>query len=1000
MTLAEFPVRLDQPLWLLLLGLLLPAFIVSRKSIGGLSQAKAYVTFTLRALVIAGLAIALAEPSWERRGEGLTLTAILDRSQSMPPVLKRSAFEFIRTAIADREPEDRVGCVIVSREASITQMPEATGDVTVGADDGDPTATDLAAGIELALAIAPQDTANRFIVASDGNETAGDLLAAAELARANGVPIDVLILEYGYDREVIFEHIVVPPRARQGQTARVRMVLHSQAAATGRVHLKVNGIALDLNGDAAGEALPVALTPGTNVFEQIVALDESGPHRFEAVYEPDDAASDVIDQNNTAVGVTFVGGQGKILVVDDGVTDSAFLVQALQESGLTVEATAPGGLEGGLLFLSGYDAVILTNIPLWALGTEVDKALHAYVHDLGGGLVMIGGPQSFGAGGWIDSEVARALPVEMNPPDTRQMPSGALALVMHSCEMAQGNFWGQKVAEAAINALTRLDYVGIVEFNWGGGGPGFEGCAWAFPMQRLGDKAAALNATKTMQVGDMPAFEPSMNLALTGLLGTPAAQRHVIIISDGDPQAPSAAMLQKYVDNKVTCTTVMVGGHGTGADRAKMQAVANKTGGTFYNVTNPKQLPQIFIKEAKIVSRSLIQDGDVYTPAVGGDLPGPTQGFTAVPAIDGYVLTVARAGLAQTPIVIPTKESNDPLFANWNYGLGRAIAFTSSLERLWGSRWAGWERFRAFWEQAVRWVLRPSSPTNMHVDTRFQGDRAIIELEALDADASALNFVVANAVVLRPDLEREAVALQQTGPGRYRGEFRTEGAGAYLVNIGYATGAEGEKGNLQAAVTVPYAREFRSVRHDRNRLEQLAALTGGRVIDARDPAMADLFARGDLEIPKSRKRMWDLLAIIAASVLLIDVAARRISIEVAQVTGLARRAAGRRKEVGEDTVAAWKKARSGVAHRRGPVPAAKGAAVADRGAKFVATAEDEARAIDVGAETPADRGPKPVERAAPAKEAAPADDYTSRLLAAKRRARGEAEGEGGERRDG
>ena len=262
-----------------------------------------------------------------------------------------------------------------------------------------------------------------------------------------------------------------------------------------------------------------------------------------------------------------------------------------------------------------------------------------------------------------------------------------------------------------------------------------------------------------MRVGDMPSFVPSMQLALKGLLeNTNAAQRHAIIISDGDPSPPSAALIQKFIDAKVTVTTVMVGGHGTGQDKNAMRQVANRTGGQFYDVKNPKLLPQIFIKEARIISRSLIQDGQTYEPHVPYGMPGPAQGFSGVPSIDGYVLTAQREGLAQTAIVIPVEGSQDPLLAHWNYGLGRSIAYTSDVSNLWGSRWASWESFQSFWEQSIRWAMRPSSPTNVHVNTHFEGDTAIVDIEALEADASFLNFLRTSAVVLRPDAKAEPLA--------------------------------------------------------------------------------------------------------------------------------------------------------------------------------------------------------------------------------------------------
>jgi uncharacterized membrane protein len=1005
--LTDLPIRIEQPLWLVLLLLLIPAYLLSRRSIGGMSSTKAHVTFAMRAVVITILAVALAEPSWQKRGKGLTATIVLDRSQSIPVPLKTSSLAFLRQAAEMKERrEDRVAVITVAKEANIAAMADPYTLVEIGSDEGDLTGTNLAAAIELALAIMPDDTANRIVVASDGNETAGAVLAAAELARANNVPIDILALEFEYESEVIFEQIIAPARARQGQTAKVRLVLRSQADASGSVRLRLNGAPLDLNGDAPGDELPVVLEPGTTVLEQTIALDESGPHQFDGVFIPDDSEMDHIDRNNTAVAVTFVGGQGKVLVVDDGVEQSKYLVQALREAGVTVDLSAPDALVGGLVFLSAYDTVVLVNIPRWALDTEQDRMLHAYVHDLGGGLVMIGGDQGFGAGGWIDTELARALPVQLNPPDTRQMPAGALALIMHSCEMAQGNFWGQKVAESAIEALSRLDYVGIIEFGFGAQG-GINGVTWAFPMQRLGDKRAALQACKTMSVGDMPSFAPSMQLAYDGLTGTKAAQRHTIIISDGDPQPPPGPLLQQFVDKNITVTTVMVGGHGTAVDRARMRGVANKTGGKFYDVKNPKQLPQIFIKEARLISRSLIQDGDVYAPSVISRLPGPTQGFEQVPAIDGYVLTAPRDGLAQTPIVIGTEDGNDPLVAHWNYGLGRSLAYTSDLTNLWGSRWAGWEWFRAFWEQAIRWTMRPSSPSNIHVNTHIDGDMAVIEVEALESDASSLNLLRMNGVVIRPDAEAETVPLQQIGPGLYRGQFRTDEAGAYLVNVSYvnATGEGSQVGNIQAAVTVPYSREFREVKHNRATLEQLAEMTGGRMLNANDPRLADLFYRGDLEVPRTLKRVWDLLAILAATLLLFDVAARRISIDPQQIRRMAGRAVGARGEISTDTVAAWKRTRARVTHGQSP---ADQAAVREtrsrqreqRTARFEANEADRHRAIDVGSEQPGDTRAAAPERArpdAPAADAGTEDEgeYTSRLLAAKRRARGGDEGDGG-----
>ena len=994
------PMQFDRPGWLLLLLLIVPTFLLARRSIGGLSRGKATITFALRVLVILLLSVALAQPIWEKRGEGLTVTVILDRSQSVPIHLQSSSLDFMRRAAEApdaKDPDDRVGVIVAARDAGIAAMPDRYSAVTPGQDVADRTATNLAGAVDLALAIMPDDTANRIVLVSDGNETEHSVLEAAQVAMANKVPIDVLLLEYEHDKEVIFERIVAPARARQGQSASVKLVLRSQAQTTGTVYLSMDGEPLDLNDDAPGSGLRVQLEPGPKVIPVTVSLDMPGPVKFDATFEPDDVTSDRIDMNNSAIAVTYVGGEGKVLIVEPTPDETEYLVRAMNEANIAIERTTSDGV-GGLVDLSGFDAIVLANIPRWDLDDIQVRDLHAYVHDLGGGLVMLGGPQSFGAGGWIDTEVAKALPVRLDPPQTRQMVRGALALVMHSCEMPQGNFWGQRVAEAAIEALSSLDYAGIVEFNWNvAGGAQVNGCSWAFPMQMVGDKSAALAATKQMVVGDMPDFGSSMQLGLDGLNGVRAGQKHMIIISDGDPSPPSKQLVQSFVDSKITVTTVMVAGHGSVIDRNNMKYVSDTTGGTFYNVTNPKNLPQIFIKEAQLVSRSLIQEGDVYQPQIISRLPGPIEGFSAVPSIDGYVLTAQREGLAQVPMVNATSEGNDPIYAHWNYGLGKSIAYTSDLTGRWGGRWVNWAEFQSFWEQSMRWVMRPSSPQNMIVNTRIEGERAIVEVEALEADASFLDFLQTRAIVLGPDsAQGEALNLQQIGPGRYRGEFQISDAGAYLVNINYAGGTIESpiQGNLQAAVTVPYSREFRSVKHNAALLQELAERTGGRVLAANDPMLVNLFERGALEVPKSPKYIWDLLTIIAASLFLLDVAARRLTIDPRWVAALFGRAVRAREDATTQAVSAWKKAKAQASHRQQPAAKERAEEVqAAKGAKFEAGEGDERYAYDVGAETHVDRREGGIAR--PGKESAkPAPeedegDFTSRLLAAKRRVRQE-----------
>ena len=84
-------------------------------------------------------------------------------------------------------------------------------------------------------------------------------------------------------------------------------------------------------------------------------------------------------------------------------------------------------------------------------------------------------------------------------------------------------------------------------------------------------------------------------------------QKHTIIISDGDPSPPTPELVKQFIAEKISVSTVVINPHG-GVDISGMQALAGATGGRHYMVMDPNELPSIFIKEAKTLKRSMIQN--------------------------------------------------------------------------------------------------------------------------------------------------------------------------------------------------------------------------------------------------------------------------------------------------------------------------------------------------------------------------------------------------------
>ena len=100
--------------------------------------------------------------------------------------------------------------------------------------------------------------------------------------------------------------------------------------------------------------------------------------------------------------------------------------------------------------------MILGNVPKEAFTEAQHQLLESNVHDMGAGLIMLGGRDSFGAGGWMNTPVEKALPVDMQIKALKVQGIGAMVMIMHASEIAEGNYWQKVVAKAALKRSRQL----------------------------------------------------------------------------------------------------------------------------------------------------------------------------------------------------------------------------------------------------------------------------------------------------------------------------------------------------------------------------------------------------------------------------------------------------------------------------------------------------------------------------------------------------------------
>ena len=610
--LRNLPISFGRPAWLVALAVLVPLLIwLSRRSLSGMGKFRRTLAIALRCLVVSLIVMALADARSVRRSDTLTTLFLLDASESIPGEWHERMFDFVNRAGQgkSKRPGDKVGVIAFGSEArvEVPPVPEppslARFENRIETDH-----TDLADALKLALATFPEDSARRLVVMSDGNENRGQALEQALAAAGLKIQIDVVPIEYRYDEEVLVEKVTAPPDVKQGDTVELNVVLRAASPTRGKLQMfQRSG---NYQTSVTGKPIELELERGITVKTLKQTITEPNFYTFTAEFVPDEGSGDRRRINNSAEGFVSARGTAHVLLIEGTRGEHDELAEALRSKKIQVTSlVAPGfgsnGVETGdqlptdLAELQLYDAVILANVPKDSFTEPQMQLLEMNCHDLGAGLIMLGGPNSFGAGRWNKTPIERALPVDMDIKDQRVLGKSAMVMVMHASEIPEGNYWQKVVAKSAIDTLSPYDEAGLIHWQ------GQE--AWLFTLSPIGDrKSLMLRQIDQMTPGDMPDVDPSLLMGANALRRSDAMTKHFIVISDGDPTPPTGPALNLLKSNKITVTTVLVAAHGGDTvGQSWMQPLAQQTGGRFYKVDTPQALPRIYQKEARLISEKI-----------------------------------------------------------------------------------------------------------------------------------------------------------------------------------------------------------------------------------------------------------------------------------------------------------------------------------------------------------------------------------------------------------
>ena len=863
---------------------------------GGGRPRSGWLGLVLRLLILALLVLSLAGAQLARAVDDLAVVFLVDASDSMSRESAAAAEAFVRQAVDAMGPDDRAGIVLFGANALVEQPLhrfDAADDLPPFASQPGRLHTDLAEALRLSLALLPADAARRVVVLSDGAATTGDTAEAARLAAAAGVSVDTVYLPRpAAPNEVIVRDVAAPARVGQGETFRLEIAAESTTATPATLRVLGDG--------AVVYEETVQLQPGANNF--VVRLTAAAPAfaRYRVQLSPP-AAADTFPQNNELAAFTEITGQPRVLIVaadptaagDAPVLDEAAqLAAALAASGLTVERATPAGLPPTPGDLADYAGVILVNVNARDLSPRKMGALQTYVRDLGGGLTAVGGPDSFGMGGYFDTPLEEALPVDMQIQDEERFPSVSLVLVIDRSGSMTAEEDGvtkiQLAAEGAVRALQLLnqnDEMTLITVD-------------EAPDAIIGPVTAANRDEAIEQMRRLGAggggiyVRAGLEAAAEALRASSNEVRHIIVLADGSDAEQKEGVPELLGELTAQGVTVSMVSIGQGPDTPWLQQMAELGNGRFHVTDQAANLPQIFTQETAAIQRSYLVEERFFPTQVSSS--PILAGIRETPALYGYVATSAKA---TAQVALETQQS-DPLLAQWQYGLGRSLAWTSDATGRWAQEWVRWGGFATFWNQAARWTFGGRAAGGLAAAVQLDGERARLAVDAQDESGAFRNGLALTANVVGPTGETQTLTLRPTAPGRYEATFVPQTEGAYFVGVG-ETGGEAR---AAAGWVLGYSPEYAELAGNPALLASLAAQTGGRALDTAEgsgPGPAAVFAH-DLDAAPAAQPIWPWLTLAAALLLPLDVAARRLTLTRRDLArAWARATVGRRQPAAE-----------------------------------------------------------------------------------------------------
>jgi hypothetical protein len=724
-----------------------------------------------RLAIAALLAVALWNPTLPLGALPIDVILLVDDSLSIDRAQVASSWRDVAEALRALPGEGSLSLLrfAAAPAVEVQSLALAGAGATALIESGSPPAarsidrshTDLEAALDAALLRVEPGRAARVLLLSDGVETRGRAEAALRALGAAAVPVLAFPAAASkLEGAVWIESLRAPVRGRVGEAIRVEVSVSGGVEGPAELELLVDG--------EIAERRTLALRPGELERAALeLPLGSEGVARLDARLA---RAGDPRPQNDLRSALVQVQGPPRILYLREDAGPSPLLAGLRRGGGWEVAALHPSGFEAGASVSRPPALLILDDLAVGDMPAAAWRTLESLVRHEGVGLLVLGGPRSFAAGGYRHSLLEGLLPVTAEGRDRRSR--AAILFLIDSSGSMERDQRGRHRLELArqaviqtLRGISEQDLVGVSSFALEP--------REILPLGRHADPAGRLAAELPAASGGTRLL-PALEHAAQRLAQAEAEQRLLVLVTDGFAEGDDLASVRGELADAGVDVVALAVGHGVRLDL--LEELAEIGSGAVLVVRESASLPRLMRDE--VGERLEPAQLGRFRPRPVTPLPFPSALAASWPPLTGYMVSRPRA----TASVSLESRRGDPILAFHHAGAGRVVALPAGLGA-WAEAWLAWPGWPAFADGLLQWLARPV--VNPHLDLRIADTPGglAFELDATRQDGGWSAEPTAGVAVLDPAGREQALELSATAPGRYSGTLPTRLAGVHRVSV-------------------------------------------------------------------------------------------------------------------------------------------------------------------------------------------------------------------------